>query len=254
MAVEPVYIELTPANIRYGHIYLGEHVDIFPSDVIGGANKLQAANRKVKVDCGTEVASTDIDRKKGIFRKRAWVRRFFRANHAAAGHRVVLEQLGPHRYRVSMEPTKLVTCLSIQQPWADLIISGKKRVENRSWDWSPFQRRLNSGETVMVGIHVSSGLTSWKKFAKEELADLAPGWSPGDGSTAKTVVGVVDVVRICPPADLEPELKGHKYTDHNQKWCWVLANPRPLSEPFKARGNLKPFNVRIPRRLFEGSL
>src|SRR5262249_42899852 len=114
MEVVTRYLELTRANLRHGHVYLGKHLDFFPQHVLGGANKSKAAPRKIEVQWNSEVVHTDIDREKRIFRQRGWLRRFFAANNLAPGDRVVLERLGPYSYRVSAEPLEL-TCLSIQQ-------------------------------------------------------------------------------------------------------------------------------------------
>jgi hypothetical protein len=43
-------------------------------------------------------------------------------------------------------------CLSIQQPWADLIMSGRKQVENRSWAWLKDRDWRREG-SVLLGIH-----------------------------------------------------------------------------------------------------
>src|SRR5687768_6443025 len=123
-------LTITQANLDHAHVYLATCMDLFPPDAIGGANKALAAPKTVQVDYGSGQVTTDIVAKRKIFRQRAWLRRFFADNNLAAGDRVVLERIAPYAYRVSAEPLEL-TCLSIQQPWADLILDGTKLVENR---------------------------------------------------------------------------------------------------------------------------
>jgi hypothetical protein len=145
MAIIGRHLTLTQANIANAHIYLTECMDIFPPDALGGASKSDAAARKVEIECGSQVVQTDVVREKRIFRHRGWVRRFFSESRIAAGHRVLLEQLEPYRYRISKEPCTSVKCLSIQQPWVDLIFDRKKLVENRSRPWKEAMQNLGAG-------------------------------------------------------------------------------------------------------------
>jgi hypothetical protein len=45
---------------------------------------------------------TDLDGQKKFFRKRGWVREFFAITGAKAGDQVVVNLVGPYRYRVSL--------------------------------------------------------------------------------------------------------------------------------------------------------
>ena len=243
------YLTLTQANVDHSHIYLTDCMDIFPPDAVGGADKSESASRTVRVQFGSEHVDTDIVGNKHIFRRRGWVRRFFTENRMAAGHRVLLEQLEPYSYRVSKEPYMRLKCISIQQPWADLILDGSKRVENRSRTWKAAQNHLKSGAKVQLGIHASSSLSVWNELEKEERYRLAPKWSEDDSSASGAVVGLVDLIDICRPKQLTARLQTHKFTDDKYEWCWVLANPRRLLEPFQARGNAWLFNVDVPQRL-----
>ncbi|WP_232055909.1 hypothetical protein [Tuwongella immobilis] len=94
------YITITQGNIDNQHIYLRDCLELFPDDVFGGTDESQIAPRTVCVEYGSSVVETDIDREKGIFRRRGWVREFFADTRATAGDRILLEQLTPYRYRV----------------------------------------------------------------------------------------------------------------------------------------------------------
>lgn len=239
-------LTLSQANVDYNHIYLTDCMDIFPQDTVGGTNKSDSAPRTVRVQFGSEHVDTDIVGNKHIFRQRGWVGRFFTESGMAAGHRVLLEQLEPYSYRVSKEPCMRLKCISIQQPWADLILNGTKRVENRNRAWAAAQNSIKSGEKVQLGIHASSRLSN---ELEEERHRLAPKWSEPDGSAYGALVGLVDLINICRPDDLPARLQSHKFTDKESEWCWTLANPRRLLEPFHARGNAWLFNVDVPQRL-----
>lgn len=241
-------LTINQANVDHGHIYLAECMDFFPSDVVGGANKAAAAPRTVVIDYGSGQVNTDIVGNKKIFRRRGWVRKFFAANNLASGDRVILERLGPYVYRVVAEPVEL-TCLSIQQPWADLILDGKKQIENRNWPWTYAQYLLKSGKKVTLGIHVSSSLSIWQSLDAARRQYFAPGWSEEAGVAGGVVAGIADVVRICQWKDLPQQLQRHKYTQKEFAWHWELANPRRLREPFRWPGNTRTFAAQVPRRL-----
>jgi hypothetical protein len=125
-------------------------------------------------------------------------------------------------------------CLSIQQPWADLILDRKKRVENRRWPrpWMP-RRTWNLEGSVPLAVHASKSVTVWKKHQ-----DLAPDWRPGE-SVVGAVLGIVDVVEICRYQKLPPHLKGHRFADNDpSNWCWVLDNPRRFRQSYPTKGNV----------------
>jgi hypothetical protein len=101
MAIVSRHLTVTQGIIDNSHLYLTEVLDIFPEDVFGGSDELQAAPQPVRLQWGSEVIETDIDRTKNVFRKRGWVTRFFDENRIQAGDRVLLEQLEPYLYRLS---------------------------------------------------------------------------------------------------------------------------------------------------------
>ena len=95
---------LSGGNIRNNHIKLAPLMHAFPREVIGGANKAEAASRNLEIDWGgPETARSDIDRTKSIFRARAWVRRFFTATGAREGDAVVFAETGLYRISVRLE-------------------------------------------------------------------------------------------------------------------------------------------------------
>jgi hypothetical protein len=101
MTIASRHLTITQGNVDNSHMYLTECMDMFPEDVLGGADESQNAPRTVRIQWGNEVVDTDIVRHKHIFRRRGWVRQFFSETRIAAGDRVLLEQLEPYLYRVS---------------------------------------------------------------------------------------------------------------------------------------------------------
>lgn len=95
---------ITGGNLRNNHFYIGEFLDKFPADSIGGSNKQEAAPREITVDWGGPAPiTTDIDRTKRMFRKRGWVRHFFLASGASEGDAVVVMSSKPYRVHVRVE-------------------------------------------------------------------------------------------------------------------------------------------------------
>ncbi len=123
--------------------------------------------------------------------------------------------------------------LSIRQPWADLIIQGRKTLELRTW-------------TVKyrgpLAIHASQTV--------EREACLAHGLDP-DQVTAGALIGMVDLVEI---VELDASSYEASRAEHlaDEPWSggplygWRLANPRPLPEPLPMRGRMGLFEWGVP--------
>jgi len=99
-----IEVTINEANIRNNHFYLRSCLERFPREVIGGSNKAAAADQCVTLEWGGEApAVTDIDGEKKFFRSRGWIGAFFRQFDAAPGDVVVLEEIGPYVYKVSIQ-------------------------------------------------------------------------------------------------------------------------------------------------------
>lgn len=99
-------------------------------------------------------------------------------------------------------------CLTVRNPWAWAIIHAGKSVENR-------QRRTAHRGPLLI----HAGL-------KVEPLDVYPSGLivPADARTGPgTIIGVVAVVDCVPLA----EMNGNPWA--SGPWCWILANPRPLT-------------------------
>jgi DNA polymerase-3 subunit epsilon len=89
-----IVITLTQANIEHSHLYLSSYIGFFPKNVIGGANKSSIAEQLLQLNFGLsgEPVYTDIAGDKNIFRKRGWVKTFFKIHELKAGDSVVIEK------------------------------------------------------------------------------------------------------------------------------------------------------------------
>lgn len=101
--------------------------------------------------------------------------------------------------------------LTIHQPWASLIITGAKALENRRW------RTKYRGPLL---IHAS-------KVAGRIQCDLPRG----------AILGVVDLIDCVAIDDVagQPHAEG--------PICWRLANPRAFAKPIPYRGQMGVFDV-----------
>lgn len=96
--------KITGGNLRNDHFYIRAFLDRFPADTIGGRNKKEAAPREITIDWGSPFpVITDIDRTKGMFRKRGWVGKFFEASAAREGDIIVVTSPAPYRVHARIE-------------------------------------------------------------------------------------------------------------------------------------------------------
>ncbi len=117
-------------------------------------------------------------------------------------------------------------CLTIQQPWAELILLADKDVENRSW------RTKHRGPLL---IHAGMNLVS--KATQADYIAHSPGYEnfPFDRLDYGAVIGVVDVVD-CVTKHASPYFGG--------PFGFVLANPRRFTRPLPMKGRLGMFHLR----------
>ncbi len=120
--------------------------------------------------------------------------------------------------------------LSIRQPWAWLIVSGHKNIENRTWN-TDYRGPLliHAGQTLAPGFReLCEGIT-------ESGYDLPDTWHRGG------IIGKVELVDVI--------TKPGKYRDwFDGPYGFVLANPVPL--PFMPmKGKLKLFTASYTSQL-----
>lgn len=100
-------IELTAGNVRQNHVYISEHLDFFPADIVGESklnDQSEARPISITLDGLGETIETDIgsDAKSGkprrMFRKRDWVKRFIEFHKLQEGDVLALERHQEQRY------------------------------------------------------------------------------------------------------------------------------------------------------------
>lgn len=113
--------------------------------------------------------------------------------------------------------------LSVQQPWAELIVAGRKKIENRTW---------STNYRGPLLIHAGKSRNWLAQVNADDLGiDVAT-------LTFGAIVGVVDLTDCIPPStpsewDADPFASG--------PYLWVLANARRLT-PIPCVGKLGLFD------------
>ncbi len=118
--------------------------------------------------------------------------------------------------RVDLPPDSY-RCLSIRQPWADLIVRGLKTVEVRTWS------TLHRGTML---IHAGGKLD-------EHQDTIARFYKPDHEWEKGCFVGAVELDSVV------------KHPDRPGVFLWHLSNPRRLP-PFAAKGKLQLYEVQWP--------
>lgn len=113
--------------------------------------------------------------------------------------------------------------LSVRQPYASLLVSGKKDVENR-------RRRTSYRGTVL--IHASAKehdvigyLHRKREFTINEIAILSAMGEVDEGYLFSCIVGSVDIVDCVQNHPSEWAEKG--------QWHWVCANAKKFEHPIR---------------------
>lgn len=129
--------------------------------------------------------------------------------------------------------------LTLYPIWADAVIFGPKRVENRSW------------KTEYRGpLAIQAGATRKGEPAARKLL-LKAGYNPPDDPATGVILGLVDLVDVVAYDRQQAELFADFFDEHGLRkdvlavgpWCWILANPRPLAKPVPCRGRQRLFTV-----------
>ena len=99
-------------------------------------------------------------------------------------------------------------CLTLWQPWADLVIFGDKRVENRTWSTGYIGPML-----VHAGLGFDGGYEELTKRQKKQR---------------KHIIGIVDIVGY--------DYKLKTPWDQSNQEHWRLGNPRAFENPIRFIG------------------
>lgn len=124
-------------------------------------------------------------------------------------------------------------CISISQPFADLIISGKKNIELRSWNTS-FRGELLIHAPLKIKKVDVKRLKIEKKFVTGAIIGK---------------VQLYDVKKYNSTKEIKLDQKFHCSTKkfQNKTFGFMLKNSKPLRIPIPWKGQLGIFDANIPK-------
>ncbi|TXH11285.1 MAG: ASCH domain-containing protein [Hyphomicrobiaceae bacterium] len=120
--------------------------------------------------------------------------------------------------------------ITVHQPYAHLIATGEKLVENRKW---------YTKHRGWLAIH--AGVTR-ERLELDEGGLVDASGVPVEEMAFGAVVCVANMVDCVRSTDIQsgrldvkyPELKGHVHVEG--PWCWVLQDVRRLKVPYQCKG------------------
>ena len=130
-------------------------------------------------------------------------------------------------------------CLSICQPFADLIISGKKTIELRNWN------TRYRGEFL---VHAPV------KIRKEDCKRLKISTKLITGAIIGKIE-IFDVKKYETAYELKQDKRFHLASKnfHNRKYGFILKNPKKFRTPIPYKGKLNFFDVKLPKSEFKNT-
>ena len=128
-------------------------------------------------------------------------------------------------------------CLSISQPFADLVISGKKSIELRNWN-SNFRGEFLIHAPIKIRTLDCKRLRINKKLVTGAIIGKAT---------------LYDVKKYNSLKELMMDKKFHYAAKdfHNKKFGFMLKNPKPFRIPIPWKGQLGFFEVKLPKKVIK---
>ena len=126
-------------------------------------------------------------------------------------------------------------CLSVSQPYADLIITGKKTIELRTWNTN-----FRGEFLVHAPIKIREDVCDRLGIDKSKLR-------------TGVIIGKVeiyDVKSYNSMKELERDHNKHLFIEESfqHRYGFLLRNPQPFRVPIPYKGSLGFFDVKIPFR------
>ena len=130
--------------------------------------------------------------------------------------------------------------ITIKQPWASLIVSGLKDIENRTWKTN-FRGRVLIHAGMKADNHWSASVPVCNKVDKF-LREISKGGTDWSNYHFGAIIGSVEIVDC---VQNHPSLWAE-----NGVWNWVLANPVMFDEPItgvKGKLSFWEYNGELPK-------
>lgn len=126
--------------------------------------------------------------------------------------------------------------ITIKQPWASLIVSGLKDIENRSW-------KTNFRGRVLIHAGKAVSKNGWREMNQRQIDVAANTKMMGAIFNELPFGAIIGSVEIVDCVQNHPSIWAEKGA-----WNWVLANPVMFPEPITgAKGKLSFWNYDCER-------
>ena len=124
-------------------------------------------------------------------------------------------------------------CLSVSQPFADLIIQGKKTIELRNWNTN-FRGEFLIHAPIKIRKEDCKRLKISKKLITGAIIGKAQ---------------IIDVKKYETKSQIKNDRKQHFASNHfqNKRYGFVLKNAKPFRIPIPYKGKLGLFEVKLPK-------
>jgi len=130
----------------------------------------------------------------------------------------------------------IMKCLSVSQPFADLIVQGKKTIELRNWN-------TNFRGFFLIHAPLRIKLEEYKRL-KLKTKNIRRGVIIGK-------VEIVDVKKYNSHSEIKKDFKSHlaskKFFDKRYGFC--LKNPKEFRVPIPCKGKLGFFEVALKEKI-----
>ena len=128
-------------------------------------------------------------------------------------------------------------CLSVSQPFADLIITGKKIIELRKWNTN-FRGQFFIHAPIKIRTEDCKRLKVTKKLVTGAIVGLAE---------------LYDVKKYNSIKELQEDKKLHHASKdlENKKFGFILKNAKQFRVPIPCKGKLGLFEVELPKIAFK---
>ena len=161
----------------------------------------------------------------------------------------------------TIDPNATITrCLSVRRPWANLIVSGYKPLENRSWPTDYRGRIAIHASGRYDGDAYESLLDSEPAFCTRKQARMFREYMRGEHGppsdviadspvTTGRIIGTVELIDVIDVladdfqlADLAVHSEGFNTPCScwwaNAQYAWIFANPIAFTHPIECKGKL----------------
>jgi len=130
-------------------------------------------------------------------------------------------------------------CLSISQPFADLVISGKKSIELRNWNTN-FRGEFLIHAPIKIRTKDCKRLKINKKLITGAIVGKAT---------------LYDVKKYNSTKEIMMDQKFHNASKdfHTKKFGFILKNAKPFRIPIPWKGQLGFFEVKLPKTVIKNT-